>query len=243
MATGNPRGLHRGNESFDGVLRECLPGEHGATSKDGRQASPSHLARACEAVHVGPEQGADTHGWIPLVENVRRVGPAEHGPWYAGAMELDDVLAVIRAFNVHGVKYVLIGGVALSLHGLVRGTEDVDVLVAPGAENFSRIRLALRSLFGDSSIEEITAEDASRYAVIRYGPPDGRFYIDLLTRIGEAFRYGEIESETIEVDGVAVRVATPRALYRMKRNTLRGRDRDDAMALKIRFDLMDEETG
>ncbi len=157
-------------------------------------------------------------------------------------MELDDVLAVIHAFNVHGVEYVLIGGVALNLHGLVRGTEDLDFLVGPEAENFSRIRAALRSLFEDASIEEITAEDAARYAVIRYGPPGGRFYIDLLTRIGRAFRYGEIENETIDVNGIAVRVATPRALYRMKRDTLRGRDRDDATALKIRFDIPDEET-
>ncbi|NOZ79230.1 MAG: nucleotidyl transferase AbiEii/AbiGii toxin family protein [Acidobacteria bacterium] len=156
-------------------------------------------------------------------------------------MELDDVLAVIRAFNEHGVKYVLIGGVAVNLHGLVRGTEDVDFLVDPDAGNFSRIRRALKSLFQDSSIDEITAEDAGRYAVIRYGPPEGRYYIDLLTRIGEAFRYGEIKSETVNVNGIPVCVATPRALYRMKRNTLRGKDRDDALALRIRFGFAEED--
>jgi len=156
-------------------------------------------------------------------------------------MELDDVIAVIRAFNEYGVEYVLIGGVAVNLHGLVRGTEDVDFLVAPDPGNFSRIRSALESLFQDPSIDEITAEDGRRYAVIRYGPPEGSFYIDLLTRIGEAFRYGEIESDTINVDGVPVRVATPRALYRMKRDTLRGKDRDDALALRIRYGLAEED--
>ncbi len=51
---------------------------------------------------------------------------SEHGRWYAGGMELEEVLAVVRAFNERGVEYVLIGGVAVNLHGLVRGTEDVD---------------------------------------------------------------------------------------------------------------------
>jgi len=171
----------------------------------------------------------------------RSTALSEHGRRYAGGMELEEVLAVVRAFNERGVEYVLIGDVAVNLHGLVWGTEDVDFLVAPDSGNFSRIRSALGSLFQDPSIDEITAEDAGCYAVIRYGPPAGGFYIDLLTRIGEAFRYGGIESETIDVEGVPVRVATPRALYRMKRNTLRGRDRDDAMALRVRFSLTEED--
>ncbi len=158
-------------------------------------------------------------------------------------MEFDDVLGVIRAFQEQQVHYVIIGGVAVNLHGLVRGTEDVDFLVAPDAENFSRIRRALKLLYDDPSIEEIKAEDAAHYAVIRYGPPGGRFYIDLLTRIGEVFRYGDIESEILSVEGVRARVATPGALYRMKCDTVRAKDRDDAMALKIRFNLAEAKDG
>ena len=39
------------------------------------------------------------------------------------------VLLVCRLLNRHRVRYVLVGGVAANLHGSVRATRDVDVLV------------------------------------------------------------------------------------------------------------------
>lgn len=156
-------------------------------------------------------------------------------------MELDEVLEVIRAFNEHGVEYVLIGGVAVNFHGIPRATEDVDFLIRPDAENMARVRAALRSLFDDESVEEITADDMQRYAVIRYGPPSGTFYVDLISRIGESFRFEDIESEVVELEGLPVRMATARSLYRMKRDTLREKDRFDALALEMRFGLGNEE--
>lgn len=43
------------------------------------------------------------------------------------------------------------------------------------------------------------------------------------------------------VDGVPIRVATPRMLYRMKRDTVRPQDRMDAEAIRQRFGLEEEE--
>ena len=42
------------------------------------------------------------------------------------------------------------------------------------------------------------------------------------------------------LDGIRVRVATPRMLYRMKRDTVRPQDKVDALVLRERFDLEDE---
>ena len=42
------------------------------------------------------------------------------------------------------------------------------------------------------------------------------------------------------IDGICVRVATARMLYRMKRDTVRPQDKIDAAALCKRFDLEDE---
>jgi hypothetical protein len=75
------------------------------------------------------------------------------------------------------------------------------------------------------------------YPAVRYGPPTGRFYLDLLTRLGEATRYADLEVEEKEVGGVRVRLATPRTLYRMKRDTVRPIDHADAAALRMAFDL------
>ncbi|MCG8417089.1 MAG: hypothetical protein MJE77_03985 [Proteobacteria bacterium] len=44
---------------------------------------------------------------------------------------LDKTLEVIRGLNDEDVDYVVIGGVALNLHGLVRATEDLWCVRAP----------------------------------------------------------------------------------------------------------------
>ena len=46
--------------------------------------------------------------------------------------------------------------------------------------------------------------------------------------------------ESAGLDGTQVRVATPAALYRMKKGTVRSQDHVDAAALRERFGLKDE---
>ncbi|MCK6530215.1 hypothetical protein L6R50_22535 [Myxococcota bacterium] len=50
-----------------------------------------------------------------------------------------------------------------------------------------------------------------------------------------------LEAQDVHIDGVLVRVATPRTLYRMKRDTVRPLDRIDAEAIRARFALRDED--
>ena len=68
----------------------------------------------------------------------------------------------------------------------------------------------------------------------RSGTPDG-FAVDLVARVGEAFRSENVESETLMLGGLPVRIATPRMLYRMKQDTLRPIDHADAADLKAKF--------
>ena len=156
-------------------------------------------------------------------------------------MELSRVLDVLRAFGRERVEYVLVGGVALALHGLVRATQDIDLFVAPSPDNVERAKAALRSVFGDPSIDDIDAGDLEgAYPIVRFVPDEESFVIDLIGRVGDAIRYQDLEVEEREVDGVRVRLATPRTLYRMKRDTARLIDRADAEALKRRFALEED---
>lgn len=150
----------------------------------------------------------------------------------------DDALRVIASMNEAGVEYVVVGGVAVNIHGLVRATEDLDVFIRPDADNVARLRRALKAVWTDPSIDEITAEDlCGEYPAVRYGPPEGELYLDILTRLGEKTAYADLEVEEKEVAGVVVRVATPRTLFRMKRDTVRPIDKADAAALRAAFDL------
>lgn len=154
-------------------------------------------------------------------------------------MDRDELLKVLRAFETEGLEYALIGATAMGFHGLVRATEDVDLFVRATPENIDRLRRALRTAYAnDSSIEEIRTSDLlGDYPSVRYYPPSGDLFFDVMTRLGEAVSLDTIESEVKEVDGIRVRLATPTALYHMKKDTVRPLDRRDAAALRERFHL------
>jgi len=153
-------------------------------------------------------------------------------------MELDEALKVLASLEKEGVDYVLVGGAALTIHGLVRATEDLDLFVRPTAENIERLRRALQSLYQDASIDEISTEDLlGDYPAVRYYPPSGELFLDILTRLGEFASFESLEAQEVEWNGVKVRVASPKTLYWMKKDTVRDIDRLDAERLREVFDL------
>ena len=152
------------------------------------------------------------------------------------------MLRVLRAFEAQGLEYVLIGATAMGIHGVVRATEDVDLFIRATSENVERLKRAFRDAYsGDSNVDEISAADLlGDYPTVRYYPPSGDLYFDVMTRLGEAASYETVEAEIKDIEGIRVRVATPAALYRLKKGTIRPLDRRDAEALRRRFDLSDD---
>ena len=157
-------------------------------------------------------------------------------------MDKDFIVSLFRAFSREGVRYKVIGGIALNLHGLIRATEDLDIFVDPDPLNVEKLKAALRSVYEDPDIDQISAADlGGEYPAIQYVPPDGSFSIDILARLGTAFDFDAIEVQDANVEGTVVPVATPRMLYRMKKDTVRLQDRADAERLRREFDLKDDD--
>jgi Nucleotidyl transferase AbiEii toxin, Type IV TA system len=154
-------------------------------------------------------------------------------------VDRDEMLRVLRAFETEGLEYVLIGATAMGFHGLVRATEDVDLFIRATLDNVLRLKRAFRAAYsGDPNVDEIRAEDLlGEYPAVRYYPPSGDLYFDVMTRLGEAASFETVEAEVKEVEGIQVRVATPAALYELKKGTVRPLDRQDAEALRRRFGL------
>jgi predicted nucleotidyltransferase len=48
-------------------------------------------------------------------------------------------LDLFSALDTHGVEYVLIGGLAVALHGVERNTMDIDIAVVVTRENLARL--------------------------------------------------------------------------------------------------------
>jgi len=76
------------------------------------------------------------------------------------------LLRVCRLLNEAGARYLIIGGQACILHGLVRTTEDVDLLVESSEDNCERVIAALSRL-ADGAARELTPRDILENVVIK----------------------------------------------------------------------------
>jgi len=156
-------------------------------------------------------------------------------------MDRDELMRLLSALEAEHLEYVLIGATAMGYHGLIRATEDIDMIIRATPENLTRLRQALKAAYPDDpNIDLIRDEDLlGEYPSVRYYPPSGDLFLDVMTRLGVAADYESVDAEIKEFEGIRVRVATPLALYRLKRDTVRPLDRQDAAALARRFDLKD----
>lgn len=160
------------------------------------------------------------------------------GP-YSRAPELEDLVELCRQLNESGASYLLIGGFAVILHGFVRGTKDIDLLVDSSRENIEKVKRALCYL-PDRAAEEILAEEVERYAVVRVAD---EIVIDLMAKACGIDYAEAMKSEgcqSFELEGVEIPLATKELLIRTK-NTIRPSDAMDVEYLRLR--LAEEEPG
>lgn len=76
------------------------------------------------------------------------------------------LVRVCRLLQEHGARYLVIGGQACILHGLVRTTEDVDLLIDPSEDNCQRVIAALSQL-ADGAARELTPRDLLDNVVVK----------------------------------------------------------------------------
>jgi hypothetical protein len=89
-----------------------------------------------------------------------------------------DFAEFIRILRRHRVRFLVIGGYAMAHHGLVRATNDVDVLVATDEQSVARIRAATREFVG---VEPSPSALRPPRGMFRIGPPSA--HIDVTTKI------------------------------------------------------------
>ena len=144
-------------------------------------------------------------------------------PAYARAPEPEDVVRICRALNEAGAKYVLIGGLAVIVHGGTRFTKDVDLLVDDAPDNIARVKLAL-AVLADNAVADVADHDVRDHVVVRVAD---EIVVDLTGKAcGLSYADAIADAERIDLGGVSVPVASPAVLIRMK-NTYRPQDRID----------------
>lgn len=136
-----------------------------------------------------------------------------------------DFKEFIESLNDNGVRYLVVGGYAVALHGYPPYTIDMDVWVEMTSENAARVVKALnQSGFGSLDLKEsdFTVPDQ----IIQLGYPPRR--IDILTSLpGVEFSECYSSHTTVNIDGVPVNFIDLENLKKNKKATGRHQDLAD----------------
>src|SRR4029077_3399086 len=76
------------------------------------------------------------------------------------------LLRVCSLLNKHAARYLIVGARACWLHGYVRATMDVDILIPEDLENHARVIAALAEL-EDHAAAELTPRDFAENWVVK----------------------------------------------------------------------------
>lgn len=144
------------------------------------------------------------------------------------------------SFGAHGVRYCVVGGVAATLHGVLRDTFDLDVLLVPTTDNLDRasdtftdlglrphVPVVLRDL-ADPGIRLRLREERNLIAVGYLDPSNPLRRVDVL--LDGPFDVEAVVSRA--EDRAGVKIIGVQDLIDMKRAAGRPKDLDDAAWLE-----------
>ena len=154
--------------------------------------------------------------------------PVESPPLVAPMAETLPLLRVCALLNAAGARYLIAGGHACILHGIVRTTEDVDLLIEATEENCARVIRALAQL-EDGAAAELTPRDLLDNVVVKIAD---EVEVDVSTQAWKV-TYAEAISASLEtvVEGVRIPYLGLDSLIASK-ETYREQDRLDLLRLR-----------
>lgn len=150
-----------------------------------------------------------------------------------------DPAAIFRKLTEHQIDFVVIGGIAVQTHGHMRGTFDVDIVVALKPDNFERLAAALAEINAqlrgvDAHLLgiELDAYTLANGANFTLTTDFGDF--DIFTdNLPGADDYEKVRERAVMADifGAPVAVVGLEDLIAMKRAAGRARDLEDIAVL------------
>lgn len=158
--------------------------------------------------------------------------------------DLPELEKLAEALNRHGVKWVLVGGMAVMLYGADYLTSDCDLVTEKTRENLDRLKAALEEL----GARPVRASDQGNFELdfsillapfmhlkTEAGP------VDIINRLPniESFEQLYNNALVVEVQGVQVRLAAIDDLIKLKSNSNRDRDQMHITMLESLKDLHD----
>jgi hypothetical protein len=143
-----------------------------------------------------------------------------------------DILEFLELCNKHEVKYLVIGGYAVSIHGHPRSTKDIDVCIEMSEMNASKMVEVIKD-FGFSSLKLDKEDFLKRDLITQLGFPPLR--IDILNDLdGVSFKDAWKNKKIVSFENVPVNFIGYNDLLIVKQKTGRPQDIADVDKLKKR---------
>jgi hypothetical protein len=145
---------------------------------------------------------------------------------------------LMEALVSAGVRFILIGGLAVGVHGAVRATRDMAIVPDPDPANLTRLAALLRELEAqqigvDTDLLPYRATDPEGLAGGSFQLATVHGQLDVMQESDVIPAYGRLAAEAVEIDwrGHRIHVCSLRHLREMKRAADRPLDRLDLDAL------------
>jgi predicted nucleotidyltransferase len=160
-------------------------------------------------------------------------------------MEVRSVEAIVCALNSAGIRYLIVGGLAVNAHGFERMTKDVDMVIQLAESNCRRALRALIEIgyqlaipetpesFANQETREMWRRDKNMIVLKLWSDAHRRTPIDIF--VYEPFSFDEEYSRSVPVeiaDGVSTRIVSLPTLLSMKREAGRPQDLQDITELE-----------
>lgn len=155
-----------------------------------------------------------------------------------------NVREIFKALADADAQYVVVGGFAVILHGHLRATADLDLVIGLDRENCARGLAALETIgfkprlpvlladFADPAVREDWIENRNMLVLQLWDPHNPERSVDVFVREPMDFQALLADAIVKDLDGVPIHVASIRHLIAMKRIAGRHKDLDDIEALR-----------
>jgi len=149
-----------------------------------------------------------------------------------------DAGGLLDALHRNDVRFVVIGGLAVGIHGHMRTTLDLDIVPDPASDNIARLVAMLTQIdatvrskdrFDPARHERPLRRGANATLTTRHGG------LDIVQRIDGVPSYDDLARRSVEasLDGFVVKVTSLRDLRAMKEAAGRPQDLDDLANLPL----------
>lgn len=162
---------------------------------------------------------------------------------------------ILREFYDAGIKYLIVGGLSVNLHGIPRVTQDIDIIISLDVENIKGLNMVMKKLgyipslpvnpddLTDTKTREAWIKEKNLIAFSFYHPNDHYKVIDIVISHPVDFDSAYDRRTVKSVREFKINLISIDDLMVMKKQSGRNQDLSDIELLKKLKTFMEKDNG